>query len=179
MFATKPEFELTCAIFQAQISDLRNLMDRDLTPSLQLTHVIMHSSELVSRLVSKSAPKHRVSQVHQGHDYGRTKPALEPFLKLTIPLQSQSRHSKGIADQCSGEITLGSFSESSLLASFVSLLLLLDLKLLITVIKRELRYLRAATCSHKRHRGNTENSHGRTSSLCFCQVLVYKTSAYL
>lgn len=141
MFATKPEFDLTCAIFQAQISDLTNVMDRDLAPSLPLTHLVMHSSELISRLASKSTPKHKVSQVHQGHDYSRTKPALEPFLKLTVPWRSQGKHSKGSADQCSGKITLGSFSESSLLASFVSLLLLLDLKLLITVIKRELRYL--------------------------------------
>lgn len=138
MKCLQPSLSLTWPVQYSRLRSLisGNVMDRDLAPSLPLTHLVMHSSELISRLASKSAPKHKVSQAHQGHDYSRTKPALEPFLKLTVPWRSQGKHSKGSADQCSGKITLGSFSESSLLASFVSLLLLLDLKLLITVIKR-------------------------------------------
>lgn len=44
-------------------------------------------------MFSKSTPKHKVFQVHQGHDYTRTKPALE--LELIVPWQNQGRHSKG------------------------------------------------------------------------------------
>lgn len=47
MFGTDPQFALTCATLQAQISDLRHLMGRYLTPSLLLTHLIMHSSALI------------------------------------------------------------------------------------------------------------------------------------
>lgn len=124
-------------------------------------------------MFSKSTPKHKVCHVHQGHDYTRTKPALE--LELIVPWQNQGRHSKGNANQCIGKTILGSLPESLLLTSFVSLLLLLDLKFI--VIKRELRYLRPANCLLKATEG--KNSHRKACSLCLWQVLVYKTSAYL
>lgn len=48
MFGTEPQFDLTCATLQAQISSLRNLTGRYLTPFLLLTHLITHSGELIS-----------------------------------------------------------------------------------------------------------------------------------
>lgn len=83
-------------------------------------------------MFSKSIPKHKVYQVHQGCDYTRTKPAQE--LELIVPWWNQSRHRKGSADQCIGKTILGSLPESLLLTSFVSLFLLLDLKF---IVKKE------------------------------------------
>lgn len=119
--------------------DLCNIAGSDLwsqTPygqvfnSIPTTNTPDNALECIdSWMFSKSAPKHKVCQVHQGHDDSRTKPAPEPCLKLTVPWKSQGRHSKRSADQCIGKTTLGSLPESSLLARFVSLLLPLDLKL--------------------------------------------------
>lgn len=122
---------------------LKNLMGGYLTPSLLPAHLITQWFLNVLQICTRT----QVCQVHQGHDYSRTKPAVELYIKVTVLQKGQGRHSKSSADQCMGKTTLGSLPESSLLASFVSLLLLFDLKLI--VIKRMFRYLRAATCPIK------------------------------
>lgn len=162
-------------------SDLCNTAGSDLQsqkPYRQVFQSIINTHDNTLKwtnfwMFSKYIPKHKVCQVYQGCDYTRIKPAQE--LELIVPCWNQGRYSKGSADQCIGKTKLGSLPESLLLTSFVSLLLVLDLKFI--VIKRELRYLRATYCLIKATQG--KNSHRKACSLCLWQVLVYKTSAYL
>lgn len=86
-------------------------------------------------MFSKSIPKHKVCQVHQGCDYTRTKPAQE--LELIVPLQNQDRHSKGSADQCIGKIILGSLPESLLLTKLCQSLAAIGLQFEINCNKKK------------------------------------------
>lgn len=80
-------------------------------------------------MFSKSTPKHRVCQVHQGCDYTRTKPAQG--LELIEPGEIRADIARVVQIRVLAKLDWAACLKALLLTSFVSLLLLLDLKFIV------------------------------------------------